>query len=287
MLDLRREPTPATGALDHDPLQETQLLYGELVLVHEHRGGWARIEAVEQPEWTHHEQWEGYPGWVEARGLVEDDPTWVPTLVITDAVALVHRRPLPDSVAFLKLSMGTRLSIIEAREEWWQIRLLDNQEGWIYRPQGALLPELEALPTAARRAKIVEAAQRLLGTPYYWGGRSAKLPGYRTPPHGAVDCSGLTNLCYRAAGLSIPRDAHEQFLRATPISLEAVQAGDLIFLSDPDDPKRINHVMLVAGEGRLIEGPGTGGRVHEVALKPRPQKTAAEGRRVNCGTYFE
>ena len=61
-----------------------------------------------------------------------------------------------------------------------------------------------------------------------------------------MDCSGLVNLAYRAAGLDIPRDAHEQFLRAKPVN--ALQPGDLIFLSERQNPKRIVHVMLYEGD---------------------------------------
>lgn len=221
VLDVRAEPTPATGALEHDPLQETQLLYGELVLVHEQRGGWARIEAVEQPEWTHHERWEGYPGWVEARWLAPDDPTWIPYLAAQHVA-------------------------------------LDPQT------------------TAARRTIIRGCARSLIGIPYSWGGRSPR----------AVDCSGLVNLCYRAAGVGIPRDAHEQSLRASPIPCARAQPGDLVFLGDPTDPQTITHVMLVAGDGRVIEGPGTGSRVREIPLKERLASLDARGRRVACGTYF-
>src|SRR5947209_7055041 len=47
-----------------DSDRETQLLQGEKVLVHESSGEWIRVEAVEQPEYTHHNRWEGYPGWI-------------------------------------------------------------------------------------------------------------------------------------------------------------------------------------------------------------------------------
>jgi cell wall-associated NlpC family hydrolase len=52
-----------------DDLRETQVLAGEKVIVHESSGPWARIEAVEQPEFTHHNLWEGYPGWVLKNSL--------------------------------------------------------------------------------------------------------------------------------------------------------------------------------------------------------------------------
>src|ERR1017187_202796 len=52
-----------------DDLRETQILQGEKVLIHESSGPWVHIEAVEQPEFTHHNKWEGYPGWVTSSAL--------------------------------------------------------------------------------------------------------------------------------------------------------------------------------------------------------------------------
>ena len=44
--DLRKEPRSAGSPLAHDPLQESQLLYGDRVRVLEIRGDWARVEAL-------------------------------------------------------------------------------------------------------------------------------------------------------------------------------------------------------------------------------------------------
>ena len=100
-------------------------------------------------------------------------------------------------------------------------------------------------------------------------GRGARDHGLArgAPSVTGVDCSGLVNLAYRAAGLDIPRDAHEQFLRARAV--KALQPADLIFLSERGNPRRIVHVMLYAGGGELIEGPGTGTIVRRVAIAER------------------
>ncbi|MBI4227608.1 MAG: C40 family peptidase [Candidatus Omnitrophica bacterium] len=285
LLDVRARPEPANAEPVRDPLQETQLLYGEEVIVHATEGAWSRIEAVEQPEWSHHGRWEGYPGWVESRGLAAPPAGWEPNLVVTEKLGVVRSQPKSSAPIVLRYSLGTWLRAGESSGDWQQVILLDGRDGWIHAQHTASLRAMQAMPADSRRTWIVREARLLLGDAYYWGGRAAHDPAAPAPPHRAVDCSGLVNLCYRAVGLIIPRDAHEQFLRARALPLEHAQPGDLIFLADPDHADRITHVMLYAGNGRIIEGPGTGRRVHERPLEERLQEAA--GRRVACGTYLE
>ncbi|MBI1953851.1 MAG: C40 family peptidase [Candidatus Omnitrophica bacterium] len=268
--DLRKEPAASTGSLAHDPLEESQLLYGDRVEVLERKNGWARVSAAEQLEWTHGHRWEGYPGWIEESALeLAPPPSWKPNLVVTAKWAAARAGPEPRGPALLTLSIGTRLMGIEAVRGWWKLRLLTGATGWIQAREAA--PLEETADPAALRARLVRTARLFIGDPYLWGGRSAR----------AVDCSGLAGLVYQANGLSVPRDAHEQWMKARPIAMESLQAGDLVFLHDPKDIERVSHVMLYAGGGQLIEGPGTGRAVREIGLKERlrlePDRQASFG----------
>ena len=80
LIDLRGQPHTTAQPGIHDPLQETQLLYGERVRVRKIEDGWAQIEAVEQPEFTHGRRWEGYPGWVPAATLLPSNPLAEPNM---------------------------------------------------------------------------------------------------------------------------------------------------------------------------------------------------------------
>lgn len=288
LVDLRAQPhTTAQDGL-HDPLQESQLLYGERVRMLRKRDGWAFVEALEQPEFSHARRWQGYPGWVPAEILAPWSALSAPTIVVTDAWAptwedAYHLTPSP-----WRFPLGTKLQATDMGGTLWRIELLDGSMVWMPRQSARSLDELGRLPAIEKRRAVVRGAAVLVGEPYYWGGRSPSLADRVA----GVDCSALVNLAYRSSGIDIPRDAHEQFLRAKPTQAPGV--ADLIFLSEAGHQQRIVHVMLYAGNGEVIEGPGTGLAVRRIALTERlsrPLERLAPGDVVNgqtvwFGTYF-
>lgn len=302
--DLRSRPIAARGAWRHDPLQESQLLYGEEVLVKRRRGRWSEVEAIEQPEWSHRKRWEGYPGWVRSAHLQPPATDWRPNLTVTGKHAVILERPDPSAPVLLTLSLGSRIAgvepIVANAQSWQEVLLVDGRLGWVPRSLVAATDELRDLDVADRRARLVEAARSMLGDPYYWGGRSATPHPMLLvmPPVSArmaVDCSGLVNLAHRAAGVDVPRDAHEQFLRCRRIHKDNLQVGDLVFLSEPDDPHTITHVMLYLGDEDLIEASGTGQTVRQITLAERlgftrrglqEDRPLADRRFVRFGTYL-
>lgn len=315
--DLRREPSEPSPTLEYDPLEESQLLYGdpvELIEVMSEKEpaallsaqdlglaerkakvrGWAKVAAVEQEEWNHHMRWEGYPGWINLAHLTLDPGNWNPNLVVSAKLGKVRVKPAANARVRLTLSLGTRLVGIaqvtlkgawhHARhQKWWQLQLLDGTPGWISEEE---VTQLENFSKEDLRKRIVQTTRLFLGDPYYWGGRSSYNPQAVGPSHRAVDCSGLVGLAYQAGGIRIPRDAHEQWMKAKPISSAQLAAGDLIFLANPAEPDRVSHVMLYIGEGRIIEGPGTGSKVREMDLIDRLKETEGT-HRVLYGRYLE
>ena len=81
------------------------------------------------------------------------------------------------------------------------------------------------------------AAEGYLGVPYEYGGASAS----------GVDCSGLTMLAWEAAGVSLLHSAALQQGESTPVPLDAVQPGDLLFYDLGGDG--IDHVVMYVGSG--------------------------------------
>ncbi|MDR5902597.1 MULTISPECIES: C40 family peptidase [Halomonas] len=98
------------------------------------------------------------------------------------------------------------------------------------------------------RVLILAAAERTLGTPYRFGGNS---------PTG-VDCSGLVQLAYQAAGLAVPRTADDQFRRLPKV--DRARPGDLLFF-DTSGGGKASHVGIYRGNGQMIHAPGRGRRV--------------------------
>lgn len=87
--------------------------------------------------------------------------------------------------------------------------------------------------------KAIEEARTYLGTQHVQGGVS------RT----GLDCSGLTHMAFKEAGLDLSRDSRSQAVSGTDISIDNVEAGDLVFFATGSDPNRISHVGIITKTG--------------------------------------
>jgi cell wall-associated NlpC family hydrolase len=94
------------------------------------------------------------------------------------------------------------------------------------------------------RAQVVFTALQMVGVPYRWGGQG---------PEG-FDCSGLVLYSYNNAGLTMPRTSREQFRATTPIRLDQITPGDLVFFNTSEDA---SHVGIYVGEGRFVHAPAS------------------------------
>lgn len=240
--DLRSQPIPAVYSFNQDLNQESQLLYGEQVLVKEEQNGWVYIEALEQPRFRESTGWTGYPGWVREDQTIELEEIPAYNLAVCNPWVTIK-----SSIPF-QVSMGTFLEGIEELEEGWLVRLLNQQEGFISKK------DVETFSCAGKdlRAHLLNLGKKLLGFPYLWGGRSAFRPECRSVLT-SCDCSGLVNLTHRVLGIEIPRDAHDQFLKSQKKEFHELQCADLIFLAKAEKPQRMNHVMFFAGGDDLLD----------------------------------
>ena len=92
-------------------------------------------------------------------------------------------------------------------------------------------------PRRVRRSDFVAVAERFVGTPYLWGGKTSL----------GIDCSGLVQVALNAAGTGCPRDSDMQqdgLGRAlTPAEIEeaAARRSDLLERPCRDRARRRHH----------------------------------------------
>ncbi|HET7517765.1 MAG TPA: NlpC/P60 family protein [Actinomycetes bacterium] len=100
-------------------------------------------------------------------------------------------------------------------------------------------------------AAAVAYARAQVGKPYCYGGSGP----------GCFDCSGLTMMAWRQAGVSLPHSSASQINVGRRISASELQPGDLIFYYSP-----ISHVSIYIGGGQRISATHTGDYVRVQSL---------------------
>lgn len=223
--DVRKAPRPDAGV-------NTQLLFGNDVLVFEDVEGWAWIQAER----------DGYVGYVADTVLSARDHA--PTHIVSVPRTFLYPGPDLRLPLSRRLSMGSAVTVAGAAET----------RGTHY----ALLPSGEAVisghlrPVGEPAADYVAVAETFLGTPYLWGGAS----GF------GIDCSGLVQLAMQMAGRQVLRDSDMQAATiGEPLDpgpdFAGLRRGDLVFwkghvavMTDPETMIHANgHTMLVSREG--------------------------------------
>jgi cell wall-associated NlpC family hydrolase len=183
-----------------DAEQATQALKGERVTIYDRNAegwAWGQLEA------------DGYVGWLPDAALAR--PAAPPTHKVTALRTFAFPGPsikLPPAEA---LVMDSRLSI--TREDGI---FAVTREGWF-------VPKAHLAGLDDHAPDFVVIAERFVGTPYLWGGKSCL----------GIDCSGLVQLALQATGKSCLRDSDMQQaqLGRTLDAEESkhLQRGDLIF----------------------------------------------------------
>jgi cell wall-associated NlpC family hydrolase len=98
---------------------------------------------------------------------------------------------------------------------------------------------------------VVAYARAQVGKPYCYGGAGP----------GCFDCSGLTMMAWRQAGISLPHSSASQYNVGRRISASELRPGDLIFYYSP-----ISHVSVYIGGGQRISATHTGDYVRVQSL---------------------
>lgn len=202
---LRQEPR-------HDAPLLTEALYGESMTIYEtDEDGWA---------WGQLKS-DGYVGWLPAAALLAPDapPTHKVTALRT----------------FLFPGASIKLPPVDALPLGAQVAVAREQDSFAVTAAGHFIPKGHLVPLAHAEPDFVAVAERLVGAPYLWGGKSSL----------GIDCSGLVQVALTACGVPCPRDSDmQEAALGKPASLAGLQAGDLIFWK--------GHVAIARGRNSMI-----------------------------------
>ena len=189
---LRAEPRPDAALL-------TEALKGERVAVYDANGeGWAWGQLAS----------DGYVGWLPDNALAAPGPA--PTHKVSALRTLAFPGPSIKMPPLEALPLGARLAV--ARTE----------ERMAVTHAGAYVPAAHLAPLGRNETDFVAVAERFLGAPYLWGGKTAL----------GLDCSGLVQVALTACGMSCPRDSDMQekaLGAAVAADPSTLKRGDLVF----------------------------------------------------------
>ena len=112
---------------------------------------------------------------------------------------------------------------------------------------------VNALPATPnpKAALVVAYAVQQLGKPYVFAAAGPDT----------FDCSGLTLMAWRQAGVSMAHFAATQYEAFPRVSVDALAPGDLVFFYPT-----IHHVGIYIGDGKMIHAPHTGDVVRVASI---------------------
>ena len=224
---LRRQPALSEAL-------ENELLFGERVRVFDEADGWA---------WVQLER-DGYVGYTRTDALRRE--LHETTHRVSALGTFVY--PIPDikSAPMNHLSMNAELATA------------DQQARFLGLETGGWVVARHTMEVTRFGLDFVAIAERFVGTPYLWGGRTRL----------GLDCSGLLQIALEAAGHKSPRDSDMQqallgVAVSVPPDLEGLERGDLVFWP--------RHVGVMVDGVMLLHA-----NAHHMAVAVEPLRNAAD-----------
>lgn len=225
---------PLRRAPSHDAALETEALKGERVTIYDRDAeGWAWGQLTS----------DGYVGWLPDAALVQ--PRGMPT----------HKVIVPRTFAFPGPSI--KLPPAEGLPLGARIEIVRHDNGFAVTGQRHYLPVQHVAPLDRHDADFVAVAEKLVGAPYLWGGKSSL----------GIDCSGLVQVSLAAAGIAALRDSDMQEAvlgtALPPSQWRDLKRGDLIFWK--------GHVAIVRDRDTIVHA-----NAHHMATAIEPTRAAIE-----------
>jgi cell wall-associated NlpC family hydrolase len=206
---LRHAPRP-------DAPLATEALRGERVVIYESDAegwSWGQLES------------DCYVGWLPTEAL--STPGSPATHRVAALRTLVFPGPSIKLPPLEALPLGATLVVVRV------------QDRLAVTPTGGHVPAAHLAPIGQSESDFVAVAERFVGVPYLWGGKTAL----------GLDCSSLVQVALSASGMACPRDSDmQEAALGIPVDLGSdladLQRGDLIFWK--------GHVAIVRERGSLV-----------------------------------
>ena len=182
---------------------ETECLFGETITVLDNYLDWYYCKLLT----------DNYCGWVQKKLLGE---------VIKSSHRVVSNRSYLFKDNDIKLGyvnylpLGSQIYVSDFDDLWAKVYLGHNT-----KQKFAYIPRNHIIKNNCKIDDWVNTAEKLIGTPYVWGGRNSM----------GLDCSALLQLSYQTYGQNIPRNTSHQLLinKKSINSLDILERGFVIF----------------------------------------------------------
>jgi cell wall-associated NlpC family hydrolase len=221
---------PLREAGHPDAAQVTEALHGERVVVYEIDSeglAWGQLQR------------DRYVGWLPANALGR--PGAAPTHRISALRTLGFPGPDIKKPPLAAYPFGAEIVVTRADTKF------------VTTDGGLCIPAQHVADIAAKAPDYVAVAERFLGTPYLWGGKTSL----------GIDCSGLVQVSLQAASIPCPRDSDMQAALGKPIEISELRRGDLVFWK--------GHVAIARDAATIVHA-----NAHHMMVVVEPVATAVD-----------
>ena len=183
---------PVRGEMRDGAEQVTQLLFGELIQIHEKNKNWLKINAL----------LDDYEGWIDEKQIAYLSESKMNEWKIEQKI-ITKSIKLSSPIGKVILPVGAYVSEINPKKFHIGTDLFESNYKFVL-------------------TTLLTFAKSFLNTPYLWGGKSNQ----------GIDCSGFTQLVFRSQGIELPRDASQQVNIGVEVIGAKSKASDVAFFTN-------------------------------------------------------